>query len=374
MNSSDNFWKNLVIIVIFVVVLIFSLRTLIKNNKISNPIDVTTSVLVPIPASSLGSNPDACYYLQESYPDKNKTISSGGGYSSHNPLKELDINSFVDLGYKYPTTSCYGKDIKHVYYNNLIITDADPATFSVLSSGFSMSKDKNFVFVGNAKVVGADPKTIILIDQYIAKDKNHVFSLNNRTPPYDSLIIKDADPSSFQMLGDDDDFAKDDKNIFARFSCDLDDYEDICASPYGVVKGVDFNTFTNIGDGYAKDKNFVYMNKNSVTSSSDYTGEGMHLTKATGVDLDSFVYLDHGFFKDSSHVFFGFDLIKDADPSSFVIMGYDDYSKDNKHVFWRTSEIVGADPVTFTVGIDDNTSVHDKNHTYLQGRIDKTAY
>ncbi len=96
------------------------------------------------------------------------------------------------------------------------------------------------------EIENADILTFEIINHWYnrdyAKDKNKVYVIIDKMRMYDLVTLKDADPSSFQIL--DDRYSKDKNYVFWS----------------GIqLKWADSNTFTNIDDFYWKDKNHVYI-------------------------------------------------------------------------------------------------------------------
>lgn len=92
----------------------------------------------------------------------------------------------------------YGKDKKNVYYYNFsgktkIVKKADIHSFVSLNDGH-FGLDKNYVFYGFATILKAKPNTWKKLKQeyYYSKDGNKIFYMNR--------LIKDADPTSFEVI------------------------------------------------------------------------------------------------------------------------------------------------------------------------------
>jgi hypothetical protein len=60
-------------------------------------------------------------------------------------IQSAQARSFVEIKY-----SAYGKDDRHVYYEGIIISKADPTSFEAIGEFFG--KDKNSGFYGNKRV------------------------------------------------------------------------------------------------------------------------------------------------------------------------------------------------------------------------------
>jgi DKNYY family len=112
------------------------------------------------------------------------------------------------------------KDRNHVYCNGEILNGADPATFTVLSSGYvdesggvngSFTKDKNHAYIDCALIHDSDAATFRLVRKpspdyfaFYAKDENHVyFCASYCGPPYntgDLVELRGADPATFTLV------------------------------------------------------------------------------------------------------------------------------------------------------------------------------
>jgi|GEM_PF-5464595 hypothetical protein len=219
---------------------------------------------------------------------------------NHNPIsgftyKEVkaDTKNFIVLGYSY------GKDTKHVFNGNVLITGADypnnipidVASFYVDDQGFPMDKNHVYERYGTGKTLtiirGADPNAfdgmngenyltrdgkhyfyfrymleIADYDSFVfmsgspdyGKDKYHVYFIKTENQyPYDldggAYIIKNADPNTFEVIEifdghADVSWAKDNKHYYY----------------YGIQSDIDYDSFQVLRDRYVIDKNHVYRN------------------------------------------------------------------------------------------------------------------
>ena len=193
-------------------------------------------------------------------------------------------------------------------------------------------------------VIDADPNTFLTYNwnSGIGKDKSHVY--------YEGTIIANADPASFGFIEDEDaDYGPDAKDASHIF-CYSDTSDSLCHPPRA-----DIDTFSELLDyfdnHYAKDKNHVYVNCSidpnidaqdfSVLPYSGDVGDGM------GPEGPLVTY-----FKNDEGVYFvnidgNGNLIGSPDPAL----------------------VVGADPNTFVVTNWETEEGHDKNHTYIEGKM-----
>src|SRR5688572_17058880 len=149
--------------------------------------------------------------------------------------------------------------------------------------------------------------------------------------------IEEADISTFEILDDYRGYAKDKNYVY------LDGIP---------IPGADPATFELLEDPYSRDKSHVYL-------------QDMILSN----DPANFEFLPHGLMRDSQHVYWSDKIISD-DPSNFVIiddLGTTIYWKDSKNIFFDGSPIETANMDTFEI-IDDTYS-HDDIHVFYRTSI-----
>ena len=159
-----------------------------------------------------------------------------------------DPKTFVALN------KIYGKDVKHVYailrYEPETIPqelpDADPNTFQYVGGGYS--KDASNVYWWYHQVLGADPKSLVLVDEYAvyAKDDHQIYI--GQYPIHLSFDVK-----TFVHLSSG--YFKDSKNVYWGENDGI-----------GIMKDADSATFSLIsgrGTYDAQDKNHKYLNGHS---------------------------------------------------------------------------------------------------------------
>jgi hypothetical protein len=122
------------------------------------------------------------------------------------------------------------------------LKNIDIKTFVVLDT--YIAKDKNHVFYGATVDIGVDVATFEVIidgDNRTIRDKNHVYRVrHNRNIPSWFTIIEGANPKIFRQIGND--WGKDDKAVYFRFD----------------TVSADLQTFININQYYSKDKNYLF--------------------------------------------------------------------------------------------------------------------
>lgn len=159
--------------------------------------------------------------------------------------------------------------------------------------------------------IPTDAKPIVLDSEYL-KNAKHVYL--NRVD--ETHIISDADPATFRVLPDIDEFGMDTHHVYYA-GCELPD-----AKP---------ETFKHLANGtYGTDGTHVYWRWKMLSL----------------VDATKFVSLPRG------------------------------YGKDHKVVYWEDYRVQGADPATFQSFNDKkscngscNITGEDKNHTYMLNKI-----
>lgn len=135
-------------------------------------------------------------------------------YFQERQVKDANPSSFVTL------KSNYAKDTKSVFYAGNRIEDADPESIELLKQ-HPYARDKNdiyhqiwkinacdaksFHFLDSTwqsdatcvyhrgqKLPGADPKTFVILSSFLAKDNYSVF--------YTNIKLEEADPATFELM------------------------------------------------------------------------------------------------------------------------------------------------------------------------------
>lgn len=76
----------------------------------------------------------------------------------------------------------YARDDIHVYYEHRVVKKANPATFTVLKNHYAC--DDKHVYIGD-RLIEADSKTFIVLQDGFAKDCNYLFHHGNIVSPQD---------------------------------------------------------------------------------------------------------------------------------------------------------------------------------------------
>jgi hypothetical protein len=159
--------------------------------------------------------------------------------------------------------------------------------------------------------IPADAKPVVSNSEYL-KDTQHVYLRRQD----EAGLIPDADPATFRVLPDIDEFGMDAQHVYYA-GCELPN-----ANP---------ETFTHLPNG----------------------------TYGT----------------DGTHIYWRWKLLSDIDAIKFVSLPRG-YGKDDKIVYWEDEKVQGADPATFQ-SFEDKVSCNgsctitaqDKNHTYMLNEI-----
>ena len=164
-------------------------------------------------------------------------------------LDGLDVKTFRALENDKDVTSIdYFVDKNNIYYayeDFEKIQGADKNSFEIL--GYYIAKDKNNVYYKGTKMENVDSASVKTFGNFIGKDKNRVFYITGNED------IKDADASSFEIMGDTYYF-RDKNNIFViKYSNDFPDGQGFIKLP-----NIDRNSFITLNEEFGKDKNGIY--------------------------------------------------------------------------------------------------------------------
>ena len=156
----------------------------------------------------------------------------------------LDVKSFKVLENKKASLTDYYTDKNSVYFHKddlRKITGVDKNSFEILEE--YIARDKNNVYSKGEKLGNIDIKSFKYFEDGLAKDKNRVFYIE------DNKDITGVDAKTFERMGESYYF-RDKNNIFG-----LKDY-----NPYDLemLKNIDRNSFNTLSKEIGKDKNGVY--------------------------------------------------------------------------------------------------------------------
>ena len=156
----------------------------------------------------------------------------------------LDVKSFKVLENKKASLTDYYTDKNSVYFHKddlRKITGADKNSFEILEE--YIARDKNNVYSKGEKLGNIDIKSFKYFEDGLAKDKNRVFYIE------DNKDVTGVDAKTFERMGESYYF-RDKNNVFA-----LKDY-----NPYDLemLKNIDRNSFNTLSKEIGKDINGVY--------------------------------------------------------------------------------------------------------------------
>ena len=291
-------------------------------------------------------------------------------------LDGLDVKTFRALENGKDVTSIdYFVDKNNIYYayeNLEKIQGADKNSFEVL--GNYIAKDKNNVYYKGRKMENVDSASIKTFGNFIGKDKNRVFYITGNED------IKDADASSFEIMGDTYYF-RDKNNIFViKYSNDFPDGEGFIKLP-----NIDRNSFITLSEEIGKDKNGVY-----------YIDEKINGINPNKVKVIEKIGQDNYILQSENNYYLTFNSNSDLydrkndkieakkinnlniDFSTFKYFGILNYYKDKNSFYYRSDndlkkikseiDVKSADKV-----LELNDFVKDKNNLYYfsNGKLEK---
>ena len=291
-------------------------------------------------------------------------------------LDGLDVRTFRALENNKDLTSIdYFVDKNNIYYayeNLEKIQGADKNSFEVL--GNYIAKDKNNVYYKGRKMENVDSASIKTFGNFIGKDKNRVFYITGNED------IKDADASSFEIMGDTRYF-RDKNNIFViKYSNDFPDGQGFIKLP-----NIDRNSFITLSEEIGKDKNGIY-----------YIDEKINGINPNKVKVIEKIGQDNYILQSENNYYLTFNSNSDLydrkndkieakkinnlniDFSTFKYFGIFDYYKDKNSFYYHSDNDFKKIKSGIDVGSADkvlelNNFVKDKNNLYYfsNGKIEK---
>lgn len=245
----------------------------------------------------------------------------------------------------------FSKDKNSVYVDKQRLEGVSPKGFEILDNDLDFIKDyKNVFYLDRAddgitfiprvqNIEGVDVATLESVGKSFFKDyfkdKNNVYIVASERPvSTDSINTKlnfykliGANPKTFELI---DNFGRDDKNVYF-----LDKK----------LKGIDAKTFEEISFSIVKDKNGLHILLNS-----DDFGIKTRNLKISGLDLKTLKKLENGYYKDKNNVYYDLDnnlyTIKNADLATFEVLNspYSSsiyFAKDKNNVYYQNKKING---------------------------------
>ena len=251
-----------------------------------------------------------------------------------------------------PATFEFGiisKDKNSIFIGNQKLKGVNSKGFEILDNEFNFVKDyKNVYYLDREsdgityKVEVLDTKGIdipsleFLGDSYnkYYRDKNNIYFLNDKDDKMEFEKLVGANPKTFEII--DDYFARDEKNVYFFNK---------------KVIGVDAKTFEEVGYDIIKDKNGLH-----ILIDSNETEIKTKNLKADGIDLRTLKKLDNGYFKDKNNIYYGLSgnlyKIKNADLQTFEVLTspYSSsvyFAKDKNNVYYSGKKLDGIVPNDF---------------------------
>ena len=251
----------------------------------------------------------------------------------------------------------FSKDKNSVFIDKQRLEGVSPKGFEILDNDLNFIKDyKNVFYLDRAEdgitfiprvqnTEGVDVATLESVGKSFFKDyfkdKNNVYIVASERPiSTDSINTKlnfykliGANPKTFELI---DNFGRDDKNVYF-----LDKK----------LKGIDAKTFEEISFSIVKDKNGLHILLNS-----DDFGIKTRNLKISGLDLKTFKKLENGYYKDKNNVYYDLDnnlyTIKNADLATFEVLNspYSSsvyFAKDKNNVYYNEKKLDGIVPNDF---------------------------
>ena len=283
-------------------------------------------------------------------------IFGGLNYKDKNSVYYVDENngkvSLKILKGADPATFEFGiisKDKNSIFIGNQKLKGVNSKGFEILDNEFNFVKDyKNVYYLDREsdgityKVEVLDTKGIdipsleFLGDSYnkYYRDKNNIYFLNDKDDKMEFEKLVGANPKTFEII--DDYFARDEKNVYFFNK---------------KVIGVDAKTFEEVGYDIIKDKNGLH-----ILIDSNETEIKVKSLKADGIDLKTLKKLDNGYFKDKNNIYYGLSgnlyKIKNADLQTFEVLTspYSSsvyFAKDKNNVYYSGKKLDGIVPNDF---------------------------
>lgn len=202
----------------------------------------------------------------------------------------------------------------------------DVQSFELISDYLAVDKSRVYYFNTHAPVDapsvlhGADPETLSIMDENYVRDRSKVFYTRRH---YGPCILEEADPATFTVLNES--YSKDAQRVF--YECSY-------------IEGADAATFKISSGWLANDADNVYRSGKMVSEANPR----------------SFTRLKHqfgnlNFYTDDQHVYYFRNIVDDADPETFEVIG-SYFAKDRQHAYFcsrKCHKIDSADTDTFRV-------------------------
>ncbi len=203
----------------------------------------------------------------------------------------------------------------------------------------------------NVKFPSVSSLPLIPIYTGVTKDANNVY--------FENKIVLNADPATLEVFGGM--YMKDKNNVFT-YSCFAEGRPQ-CIS---ILKDADVKTFVPLSNFLAKDSSHVFYHEEIIKDADPNT-----LVIASHEETSKF---KSGliFLKDKEHVYYvqglaRAEVLPNADPATFEPLSWY-YSKDAKNVYFFTDIVLNADPATFEL-LKEIYYGKDSKNVYSEGKI-----
>ncbi|MBP5360810.1 MAG: DKNYY domain-containing protein [Bacteroidaceae bacterium] len=237
-------------------------------------------------------------------------------------------------------------------------------------------------------LIGADADSFEEIEDWLGRDKNHVW--------YEARLVEGCDPQTVKavkkgLFCDKKDYYFEGAPLHVK---DMATFEVVAFNEYCLwakdskcgyydstrLEGIDSKTFKTIDTFVAKDKYHVYYFGKVLPQADPETfevmdGAGYMKDKANVWYMDSIMpgveaknaESEWSYAWDSKHAWYNGQLLKGADGKTFEVLKSGYYAKDAKHVWYHDEIVKGADAASFKD--DGEMQGHDKNQKYVCERI-----
>ena len=270
----------------------------------------------------------------------------------HFEMIEVEVSTFESEWDKY------AKDKNHVYYKKEILKGVDPETFVEIE--YSFFKDSEHVYKDGVETDQADPETFKLYSDpdgkdgtmSYAKDAYHVYDA------YSGEMFEDADPETFVWISST--LQKDKDHVYFWGG----------GGSRAIIKGINAQTFEQVGQNYYKDRDSVIYIGSAQTIRMAWENYGEIVRVLEDADPDTFEIISKGYVRDVESVWYWYLPVVDANPKTLVV---DDtqkraaYARDDNSVFYRDMKLTKLDPsrtqfISGTYAIDDNEVYYMEHH------------
>ena len=304
-----------------------------------------------------------------------------------------------------PLSNGYSVDRDSVYYRDTKL-DIEPSGFEVLGDHW-IKNDNQVYFMFAARsgqeisswlwsegddgdfyklnsLLGffsksVDTESFTLVADYLAADKSQVYYFNTYAPVKAPSVLPGADPETLDII--DENYVRDKDRVF---------YTRRHAGPC-TIENADPATFIALSERYSKDKHSAFHECSRIENADSKTfkvASGFLAKDSINVfrsgklvpnaDPGTFQQLKHrfsnrNFYTDDQHVYYFKNIVEDADPSTFEVIG-SYFFKDHRYAYFcskKCHKIDGTDIETFrevpikSNWANDRVFANDKNKVFF---------